>query len=151
SAYIERFATDPEPLLYSPGTGDPERRLNQFVVAMTTNFGTIGEDLMNRCLPVHLNPVGDLAERQPAIGNPRFEYLPANRGWIEAELRGMLEKWVRAGRPLDMEVKHPFIAWGKVVGGILQVNGYADFLGNYRVRRTADDPVRKGLGLMGAL
>ena len=31
------------------------------------------------------------------------------------------------------------------------VNGFADFLGNYGVRKTADDPVRKGLGLLGAL
>src|SRR5262249_19246359 len=56
SAFLERLLTDPEPLLYSPGTGNPVKRKNDLVVALTTNHGTIGTDLMNRALPIHLNP-----------------------------------------------------------------------------------------------
>lgn len=150
SAFLERFITDPDPLLYSPGTGDPVRRANDLVEAMTTNFGTLCEDLLNRALPVHLNPVGNVADRNSAIGNPKLEYLPANRELIEAELRGMVERWKQAGKPLDTDVKHPFTEWARVIGGILKVNGFTDFLANYPERRTVDDPLKQALGLLGA-
>ena len=41
SAFIERFVTDPEPLLFSTGTGAPVRRRNDFVLGISTNFGTV--------------------------------------------------------------------------------------------------------------
>lgn len=104
---------------------------------------------MNRSLPIHLIPVGNVADRQPVIGNPKHEFLPANRDQIAAELRGMVERWKRAGMPVDETVRHPFGPWAKTVGGILKVNGFTDFLANYGVRKTADDPVRQGLGLLG--
>jgi hypothetical protein len=150
SSFLERFLTAPEPVLYSPGAGAPVKLRNQMVVALSSNFGTISEDLMNRCLPIHLTPVGDVADRESEIGNPKLEYLPAHREQIEAELRGLVEKWKEAGQPPDKAVRHPFTGWARTVGGILLVNGYKDFLSNYSVRRTADDPVRRALGLLGA-
>ncbi len=36
------------------------------------------------------------------------------------------------------------------VGGILMVNGFRDFLANYAERKTADDPLRQGLAILGA-
>jgi hypothetical protein len=150
SAFLERFATDPEPLLFSTGTGPPVRRRNDLVLAISTNFGSVSEDLLNRGLPVHLNPVGNVADRVSPIGNPRLEYLPANRERIAAELRAMIERWKAAGRPLDEEVRHPFSVWARRVGGILRVNGFGNFLANYRARKTVDDPLRLGLGLLGA-
>jgi hypothetical protein len=150
SAFLERFATDPEPLLFSTGTGPPVRRRNDLVMAISTNFGSVSEDLLNRGLPIHLNPVGNVADRVSPIGNPRLEYLPANRERIAAELRGMIERWKAAGQPLDEEVRHPFSVWARRVGGILRVNGFGNFLANYRARKTVDDPLRHGLGLLGA-
>jgi len=104
---------------------------------------------MNRGLPIHLDPVGDVAARVSPISNPKLEYLPRHRDRIEAELRGMIEHWKGAGCPLDTRVQHPFGPWAQVVGGILMANGFSSFLGNYSLRKTADDPVRKGLGLLG--
>jgi len=150
SAFLERFATDPEPLLFSTGTGAPVRRRNDVVLAISTNFGSVSEDLLNRSLPIHLSPVGDVATRTSPIGNPRYEFLPANQAHIAAELRGMIERWKQAGQPLDEEARHPFSLWAKTIGGILHVNGFTDFLGNYGTRKANDDPVRKGLGLLGA-
>src|SRR3954451_13716169 len=62
----------------------------------------------------------------------------------------MIEGWKAAGRPLDGGGRHPFSVWAKVVGGILRVNGFRDFLGNYGVRKTADDPLRQSLGFLGS-
>lgn len=150
SAFLERFATDPEPQLFSTGTGAPVRVRNDFVLAISTNFGSVSEDLMNRALPIHLHPVGDVAARNSPIGNPKLEFLPANREQIASELYGMIERWKAEGKPLDEDVRHPFSVWAKTVGGILKVNGYTDFLANYGVRKTADDPVRRGLAILGA-
>ena len=150
SAFIERFITDPEPFLFSTGTGRPTRRRNDIVVAITTNEGTLSEDLMNRALPIHLTPVGNVADRRSAIGNPKEEFLPAHCKEIETQLHGMIERWKTAGQPLDKNVKHPFSGWAATVGGILAVNGFNDFLANYSFRKTADDNVRRGLALLGA-
>ena len=150
SAIIERFATDPEPMLFSTGTGGPVRRRNDIVLAISTNYGMASKDILNRSLPIHLSPKGNVADRHPDIGNPRHEFLPENREQIAAELRGMIDRWIAAGRPLDETVRHPFSLWAKTIGGILTVNKFTDFLANYRVRTTADDPLRRGLAILGA-
>ncbi|MCY2987856.1 MAG: hypothetical protein NTY19_08350 [Planctomycetota bacterium] len=150
SAFLERFLTDPQPVLFSTGTGDATRRTNNLVVAASTNFGKISEDLMNRALPIHLNPVGDVARRESPIGNPKLEYLPAHREEIASELRGLIARWKAEGQPLDDTAKHPFSGWARTIGGILMVAGFKGFLGNLRVRKTEDDPLRSGLGLLGA-
>ena len=150
SAFIERFATDAKPLLFSTGTGSAVRRRNDIVLAISTNFGTVSEDIMNRALPIHLEAVGNVADRECRIGNPKYEFLPANRHVIAAELRGMVQRWADAGMPSDEQARHPFGPWAKTVGGILKVNGFTDFLINYSARMTADDPIRRALGLLGA-
>lgn len=150
SGFLERFATDPEPQLFSTGTGSAIRVRNNYVLAISTNFGTVSEDIINRALPIHLHPVGDVADRKSPIGNPKLEFLPAHREQIASELYGMIERWKAAGQPLDEDVRHPFSVWAKTVGGILKVNGFTDFLANYAVRKTADDPVRRGLAILGA-
>lgn len=150
SAYVERFATDPFPLLNSTGTGEAVRIRNSIVLAISTNYGSVSEDILNRSLPIHLAPVGSVADRESPIGNPKHEFLPQHREQIAAEMRGMIERWKTAGMPLDEDVKHPFSPWAKTIGGILKVNGFENFLDNYGVRKSADDPIRKGLGLLGA-
>ncbi|MHC4886532.1 MAG: hypothetical protein ACYTGH_15760, partial [Planctomycetota bacterium] len=124
SAFLERFITDPEPLLFSTGTGAPRRRPNHTVVAISSNLGQVSEDLMNRSLPIHLECKGDVASREHTIGNPKLEFLPRYADEIQAELLGMVCKWVAAGSPMDEEVQHPFTGWGQAIGGILKVNGF---------------------------
>jgi hypothetical protein len=150
SQFVERIATDPDPFLFSTGTGAPVSCKNNFILAITTNFGSLCEDILNRGLLIRMVTQGDIAARKSPIGNPCHEYLPANRERIGAELRGMIMRWIKAGCPLDTDTRHPFSEWAKVIGGILDVNGFADFLGNYGIRKSQDDPVRKGLGLLGA-
>ena len=150
SGFLERFLTDPEPTLFSTGTGGPVRRKNNLVVAISTNYGMLSTDLLNRALPIHLDQVGNVADRESPIGNPKLQFLPANRAQIEAELRGMIQRWTEAGRPLNRDVHHSFDQWAALIGGILDVNGFKDFLANYVIRKTSQDPLRYGLGLIGA-
>jgi hypothetical protein len=150
SAFLESFLTNAEVTLASPTAGEPLRLSNRFVVTLNSNEGTLSIDLMNRSLPIHLAPTSDVHEKQTAIGNPKLEFLPMFGRQIEAEFRGMIEKWKAAGSPLDNSVRHPMSNWAKTIGGILKVNGFKDFLANYGSRKSADDPVREALAILGA-
>jgi hypothetical protein len=109
----------------------------------------LSPDLINRALYIGLDPKGNVHENETPIGNPKLEYLPRNRDAIEAELRGMIERWKDAGRPLDDQVRHGMSPWAKVVGGILAVAGYGGFLGN-AARCKATDLKRQALATLGA-
>lgn len=150
STFIEQFTTAEAPLLSTTSNKIPQLSIeNHHVVGISTNFGLLSEDLLNRGLPIHLAPKGDVIDRRPSIGNPREDYLPKNREKIAAELRGMIDRWKQADRPLDKDTSHNFTGWAATVGGILKLNGFEDFLGNHRKRRLSDDPVREGIGMLG--
>src|SRR5262249_8616737 len=95
-------------------------------------------------------PRGSIQDRHSPIGNPKLEFLPRNRSRIEAELRGMIERWRLAGCPQDETVRHSMTPWARTIGGILRHNGFTDFLGNGSARKVADDPLRRALGILGA-
>ena len=150
SAFLESFLTSSEVTLASPTAGDPLRLSNRFVVTLNSNEGTLSIDLMNRSLPIHLAPTSDVCEKQTVIGNPKLEFLPKFGRQIEAEFRGMIERWKAAGSPMDASVRHPMSNWARTVGGILKMNGFTDFLANYGTRKSADDPLREALAILGA-
>ena len=151
SAFVERFVTDPKPTLYSPGCGGGPRRIrNDIVMAISTNFGVLSEDLLNRGLSIHLEPNGSITDRQSSIGNPKLQYLPRYREEIAAEVHGMIERWRAVGMPLDDSRYHPCTEWAHVIGGILKVNGVEGFLDNYADRRVVADPVRNGIAVLGS-
>ena len=145
-------ATTPEPFLFSTGTGAAIRIRNGLVLGISTNYGTVSEDILNRSLPIHLAPKGDIHIRhaESKIGNPRLVFLPDHKEDIAAEARGMIQKWVAAGKPPpDDDVRHPFSEWARTVGGILKVNGFKGFLQNYGTTRITNDPIREALGRLG--
>ena len=150
SAFIESFVTNAEVLLASPGAGEAISLPNKYVVVVNTNDGALSQDILNRALPIHLAPKGSIHDRQSPIGNPKLEFLPKNRHRIEAELRGMIERWRVAGCPLDETVKHSMSPWAKTIGGILKHSGFTDFLGNQQTRKAVDEPLRRALGILGA-
>jgi hypothetical protein len=151
STCLERMATDPELCLHSTKESGTYQRPNDLVLGISTNFGAVSEDLANRSLPSHLDPTGDIHSRESPIGDPRRHYLPRYAEQIQAEMRGMVARWVAAGRPLDTSVRHPMPEWAQTVGGILQVSGFRDFLANYATRKVSDDPLRRALGILGAV
>jgi hypothetical protein len=148
SAWLESFVTMPEVMLASPGAGEAIRLENRFVFIVNTNDGMLSPDLLNRAVPIHLAPRGNVHDRPCPIGNPKLEFLPQNRDRIEAELRGMIEYWRKKGQPLDEGVRHPMSLWAKTVGGILQVNGFTGFLANYHLSRVTEDPTREALAIL---
>jgi hypothetical protein len=150
SAFVESFVTNPEVMLSSPGGGPVIALPNKFVVVLNTNDGSLSSDILNRGLPIHLAPRGSIQDRHSPIGNPKLEFLPRNRSRIEAELRGMIERWRLAGCPQDETVRHSMTPWARTIGGILRHNGFTDFLGNQQARKVADDPLWRAVGILGA-
>ena len=148
--FIENFVTNKEINLAAPNAGKLFASKNRFVVAINTNDGALSGDLLNRSLPIHLAPKGNVHDRKPRIGNPKLEYLPKNQLQIEAELLGMIERWKKAGQPVDTTVGHPMSRWAMTVGGILRENGFTDFLTNYGTTKLINDPIREALGILGA-
>ncbi len=153
SGFLEGFITDPEIIMNAPGGGPEVRTPNAFVYFINTNEGVFSKDFLNRSLLSHLTPKGDVTEthRNCPIGDP-MEYLDKNREQLDAELRGMIERWKKAGKPLlpDAPEGHRMVDCTRTLGGILQVNGFKDFLGNYRSVRAAYDPIGQSLGIMAA-
>jgi hypothetical protein len=149
SAYVESFVTSSEVVIGRATAHKAVWAVNNFIVMLNSNEGSLSIDLLNRCVPIRLAPTGDVTQHKSPIGNPRLEYLPVNRNEIEAERWGMIDRWVKAGKPLDESVAHyPMGPWAKVIGGILLVNGLKDFLGNYSATRAVADPVREALGIL---
>jgi hypothetical protein len=150
SAFLERFLHEPQPVLFSPGSGKPFRLWAHYVVLATINCGRFSDDLLQRAVTIQLEAWGDIANRLSPIGDPKHEFLPANHERIDAELRGMVTAWVAAGKPLDETARHPFQEWARIIGGILMVAGFPDFLKNQIERRTEENPIRRGLAVLGA-
>lgn len=154
SAFLEGFVTNAEVVLSSASRGNrPLRTANTFVVMLNTNEGSLSPDLLNRSLPVRLTPTGDLQERltrtkQILGGDIKHEWIPQNRERVEAEMLGMVKRWVNEGKPLDQDVRHPMGTWAATIGGILKVNGFNEFLSNYGSTRATADPVREALSIL---
>ena len=153
TGFLESFITNSEIVLSSATSRPPLRTANKFVVLLNTNEGSLSIDLLNRSLPIRLEPKGDLTERITRAkadlgGDVKHEWLPANQKKIEAELWGMIDRWLQAGKPLDNGVRHPMGLWAATIGGILMVNGFEDFLANYLTTRAVTDAIRESLGIL---
>ena len=142
--------TTPEITLASPGAGEPLMIPNIFVVIINTNDGLLSPDMLNRAITILLAPKGNVHDRQSPIGNPKLEFLPAHSERIQAELRGMVERWKDAGRPLDNDVRYFMSDWARIIGGILKVNGFTDFLANFATSKIVNDPIRDALSILAA-
>ena len=64
TGFVESFLTNSEIVLSSATSrSKPLRTANKFVVLLNTNEGSLSIDLLNRSLPIRLNPTGDLSDR----------------------------------------------------------------------------------------
>jgi len=150
SAFLERIVTTPHLDLQKSSGHSRYQRPNDVLFAATANEGTFSADLLNRAWPINLHREGDIAERECPLGNLRNEFLPTYCMAIEGELLGMIQNWRDHGQPRFMEVRHPMTDCTQIIGGILQVNGFQDFLANWGQTRALIDPVMEELGMMAA-
>ena len=114
--------------------------LRRFGLMLLTLFGmSVLIFVMLRLVPGNIS---DILFESAGLVNP------AEKKKIEAELWGMIDRWLQAGKPLDNGVRHPMGPWAATIGGILMVNGFEDFLANYLTTRAVTDAIRESLGIL---
>jgi hypothetical protein len=90
----------------------------------------VSRDLVTRSVLIALHHEGNPARRAFALDDPEG-YALDRRTEILGELLGMVEAWRAAGSPRsDAKSRFNKKGWGPIVGGILAVAGFPDFLGN---------------------
>lgn len=104
-------------------------RPNDVIWSLTMNQTKVSPDLMSRGLPIRLAYEGP-PEARVFTGPDPIGFARDNRLGILAELAGFVVRWTQAGRP-DGGRSHRCHRWAKIIGGILEVNGFPDFLANY--------------------
>ena len=151
SACLERSITDPILSFRLLGKSETIRAENSHLFCITANTPELSRDLITRSVLIALFYEGDPADRPFAIADPEG-YALDHRGAILGELLGMVEAWRAAGSPMsDAKSRFNKKGWGPIVGGILRVAGFADFLGNAEAAAAELDDTRRQFGELVAI
>jgi hypothetical protein len=128
SACLERSITDSTLSFRLLKTSERIIVKNSHIFVVTANATEVSTDISSRCTLVGLHYEGDPKARQFNYDSPK-RYALEHREQIIAELLGMVDRWLVAGRPMGSDPSR-FAVWSQIVGGILACNGEPDFLGN---------------------
>lgn len=114
---------------------------NTLVVVGTGNNVHATGELAKRIVPIRLLPTQDRPEDRQDFRHPDLvAYVTEARPRVLGALLGLVAAWREAGRPLASVGFGGFERWAAVVGGILSVAEYTDWLRNLRDwRGGADD------------
>ena len=108
------------------------RRPNDILWLFTTNDGLPSEDMLTRCVHVHLHYEGVPENHRFVMSDKELiEFVQSERSSILAELAGMVTRWLDIGRPMAPAPSR-FGIFGRVVGSVLAANGLPGFLSSDR-------------------
>lgn len=128
SSCIEANSMAPEVSLRILGKSENYSRPNDLLWAITMNDTRTSPDLVSRGVPVQLAYEGQPEDR--AFNGPDpIAYAREHRLDILGELAGMILKWNQLGRPAG-DRPHRLAAWSRVIGGIITLAGFPEFLAN---------------------
>ena len=105
------------------------------------NLTALGTDLRRRALPVNLHLERDTRSTHYGMDDV-VGFVVERRLGIVAELAGMVQAWVNAGRPrCQSPAQHSTSqAWAGTMDGILRLSGFNGFLTNFDDSTHAFDP-----------
>ena len=132
SGALERCVTDLVLNFRRLRTNTAIRRANDVIFCITMNTAKIGLDLRLRGLPINLFYVGNVRDRHFAISDLEA-FVLAHRFELIAELLGMVQRWVRAGRLIPQNAATHTVSqkWAATIDAILRANGHDGFLSNF--------------------
>lgn len=109
---------------------------------LTANNPTVSDEIARRIVPIRLVPQTDRPENRSDFRHPELEaWAMAHRGDLLWSLAVFVRAWQAAGCPTPaVRPLGSYEAWTRVVGGVLQVAGYTDFLANREEILEASDP-----------
>jgi hypothetical protein len=127
SPVLEANSVAPEVALRILGLSQNYVRPNDLLWFLTMNDTKVSPDIVSRCVPIRFRHEGDPGDRKFS-GDP-IEYARKHRTAILAELASMVMAWNQQDRP-TADRPHRLRHWAGTIGGILEVNGYPEFLTN---------------------
>ena len=113
---------------------------NLTVIGSGNNVKSTGE-IAKRTVPICLQPLSDSPQNRKDFKHHDLEaYVTGARRRVLGALLGMVENW-RSNRTPDGPVRlGGFERWAGVIGGIMQVNGFNDWMTNLREWAEGADP-----------
>lgn len=100
------------------------------LVASGNNIHATGE-VAKRIVPIRLLPPTESPETRQDYKHPLLkEYVESQRPRVLGALLGLVEAWRAAGRPLGSVGFGGFERWSAVLGGIMRVAGFHEWMGN---------------------
>ena len=142
SAVLERCITDSRLTFRRLGSNTAiTRPQNDILFCLTMNLTHLGPDLRRRALPVNLVLEQDTRQTTYALDDV-VGFVIEHRLAIVAELAGMVQVWLDAGRPdCDAPAKHSTSQpWARTIDAILRLSGFDGFLTNFDESAHAFDP-----------
>jgi hypothetical protein len=128
SPFIESTSVSPEISIRILGQSVMYTRPNNVLWAITMNKTHGSADLISRGLPIRLYYEGR-AENREFAGRDPVDYARRHRIEILGELAGMVVYWNQQARPSGTR-PHRLRHWASVVGGIVELAGFPEFLTN---------------------
>ena len=128
------------------GTSEIYIRQNDLLWVITMNDTRVSPDLASRGVPVRLAYEGR-PEARTFAGPQPLAYAREHRLEILGELAGMVLQWNQADRPSGVQT-HRSHVWAAILGGILQVAGFPEFLINAGEAAAAFDVQMDELGAL---
>lgn len=142
SAVLERCITDTRLNFRRLGSNTAiSRPQNDMLFCLTMNLTQMGADLRRRALPVNLELSDNTRDVAYALADV-VGWAIEHRLGLLAELAGMVQRWVAAGRPLPEDAaRHSTSqAWAETMDGILRLSGFDGLLSNFEATEHAFDP-----------
>ena len=142
SPVLERCVTDSRLNFRRLGSNTSiSRQQNDILFCLTMNLTALGTDLRRRALPVNLHLERDTRSTHYGMDDV-VGFVQQRRLGIVAELAGMVQAWVNAGRPrCQSPAQHSTSqAWAGTMDGILRLSGFNGFLTNFDDSTHAFDP-----------
>jgi hypothetical protein len=127
SPVLEANSMAPEVSLRILGKSENYIRPNDLIWSVTMNNTRASPDLVSRGLPIRQHYEGDPKKRRFRCDPIR--YAREHRQEILGELVGMVVRWTQQGRP-EGHQDHRLTEWSRINGGVLNVNGFPEFLTN---------------------
>lgn len=142
SPVLERCITDTRLNFRRLGSNSSiGRAQNDVLFCLTMNLVQMGADLRRRALPVNLELAVDVRDAQ-FTHDDVLGWAQAHREAAIAELLGLVQRWLEAGKPLAVvPARHSTgHRWAAYIDGMLTHAGLEGFLSNFEASEHAFDP-----------
>jgi Bifunctional DNA primase/polymerase, N-terminal len=122
------------------GNSMPELRNRTVLVASGNNVRMTGE-MVKRTVPIILQPTDEAPELRTDFRHPDLRtFVRENRRLMLECLLGMVARWDVRGRPPGKARLGGFESWAEIVGGVMAVQGFDEWLTNARTWQREADP-----------